>query len=226
MKKIRKAVKGFTLIELIIVMAMMGILMIGILNLVMPVNSIFRDSTEYQYERATNETITNFIQARVRYATDLNILNDCASMPTGSGIYADYSIIEIDNSDRTYNNRTVRGKIAYKEPLTPKQDFMDNGFYGEYIYIFGITGSSSNFTMDIEIDKVNKKNGADVIEKKFDSTSTISLKNMQVGGTSIKLHLCSDSAQLALVPADISATASAAGLGNTYIIYKEPDPVT
>ncbi len=232
MKRVKKNKSGFTLIELIVVMAMMGILMIGILNLVMPTNALYRDSTEYQYERATNETINNFIQGKVRYATDMIILNNCTAFPVGSGAYAAYSAIEIDNVARTYNNRTVKGKINVKSVISfggaTTQNYMNDGFYGEYNYIFSFSANNGNLTTNIEIDKVNRVNGVDMPEKKFDSSSTISLINISppVGTGVIRIIDCSDGSQLSTLPMDLSVSPSASGAGNTYILYLLPDPST
>lgn len=65
--------KAFTLIELIIVMAILVILMAAIINMFKPIRATYVDSTLYEARRTTQNGIIQYIGESIRYATDLGI---------------------------------------------------------------------------------------------------------------------------------------------------------
>lgn len=69
----KKNVKGFTLIELIIVMAIMTILMAALMQMMKPIRRTFVDSTLYEAQRNTQNGITQYLSESTRYATNLGI---------------------------------------------------------------------------------------------------------------------------------------------------------
>lgn len=68
--------KGFTLVELIIVMAMMTILMAAIMNLFKPIRETYVDTTQYEAQRTTQNGVIQYVTESVRYATDMGIYNN------------------------------------------------------------------------------------------------------------------------------------------------------
>lgn len=71
--------KGFTLVELIVVMAIMSILMVAIMNMFKPIRDTYVDSTKYEAKRTAQNGVVQYITESVRYATDLGIYNDGVS---------------------------------------------------------------------------------------------------------------------------------------------------
>ncbi len=69
----KKLLKGFTLVELIIVMAILTILMTAILAMFKPVRSTYVDATLYENQRTAQNGIVKYITESVRYSTDLGI---------------------------------------------------------------------------------------------------------------------------------------------------------
>lgn len=69
----KKLLKGFTLVELIIVMAILTILMTAILAMFKPVRSTYVDSTLYESQRTAQNGIVQYITESVRFSTDLGI---------------------------------------------------------------------------------------------------------------------------------------------------------
>ena len=67
--------KAFTLVELIIVMAILTILMAAIINMFKPIRATYVDSTLYEARRTTQNGIIQYIGESVRYATDMGIYN-------------------------------------------------------------------------------------------------------------------------------------------------------
>lgn len=69
----KKILKGFTLIELIIVMAILAILMAAIMNMFKPVRETYVDATLYENQRTSQNGIVTYITESIRYATDLGM---------------------------------------------------------------------------------------------------------------------------------------------------------
>lgn len=70
MKKIKK---GFTLLELIIVMAIFSILMVGVMALIKPVSNMFKNTaiSEKTYSYANN--VQQYLQTKLEYAEDVYV---------------------------------------------------------------------------------------------------------------------------------------------------------
>lgn len=144
-----KKTKGFTLIELIIVMAVMSILMVGIMQLMKPIRSTFVDSTYYESERNTQSGIATYIAESVRYATNLgiytegksnsgasasdlpsvsNVVDAITQFKTDTGITDDskINVITIDNKTAyTYNNGKYHGRLV-RTKAAPATGFTAN----------------------------------------------------------------------------------------------------
>lgn len=72
----KSKLKGFTLVELVVVMAIMGILMVGIMQMFKPIRTIYVDSTQYEAQRTAQNGVVQYITESVRYATDMGIYTD------------------------------------------------------------------------------------------------------------------------------------------------------
>lgn len=72
----KKTLKGFTLIELIVVMFIITILMAGIMQMFKPIRETFVDSTLYETRRTSQSGIIQYVSESLRYATDLGIYNE------------------------------------------------------------------------------------------------------------------------------------------------------
>ena len=80
-----KKLKGFTLIELIIVMAILTILMAAIMHMFKPIRSTYLDATLYENQRTSQNGMIQYVTESVRYATDLGLYTkDNASTVTAA----------------------------------------------------------------------------------------------------------------------------------------------
>lgn len=68
--------KGFTLVELIVVMAIMSIIMAGVMQLFTPMRTIFVDTTQYEAQRSAQNGVVKYITESVRFSADLGIYNN------------------------------------------------------------------------------------------------------------------------------------------------------
>lgn len=75
----KSKLKGFTLVELIVVMAIMSILMLAIMKMFQPIRNTYVDTTQYEAQRTAQNGVIQYITESVRYATDMGIYNDGVS---------------------------------------------------------------------------------------------------------------------------------------------------
>lgn len=64
----RKRLKGFTLIELIIVMAIFGVIMAAAIGLMSPVSKMFKSTASYEQTRSAVDNIQRYLSGTLRYA--------------------------------------------------------------------------------------------------------------------------------------------------------------
>ena len=69
----KKFFKGFTLVELIIVMAILTILMAAIMHMFKPIRTTYLDATLYESQRTTQNGMIQYIGESVRYSTALGL---------------------------------------------------------------------------------------------------------------------------------------------------------
>jgi prepilin-type N-terminal cleavage/methylation domain-containing protein len=69
----RKTKKGFTLIELIIVMAIFSILLLGAMMITQPVTRMYRNTTLSEKTYAYANNIQTYVQGRLEYAEDMEV---------------------------------------------------------------------------------------------------------------------------------------------------------
>jgi len=69
----RKKLKAFTLIELIVTMLIMGIIMTGIMRMFDPINSVYTSTSVMSKQRDTEQGIANYIIENTRYAQSIGV---------------------------------------------------------------------------------------------------------------------------------------------------------
>lgn len=74
----KKKIKAFTLVELIVVMAIMAILMAALMNFYKPIRTTYVDSTMIENMRTTQDGILEYLTESVRYAEYMTIIDQGA----------------------------------------------------------------------------------------------------------------------------------------------------
>lgn len=148
-----KKIKGFTLIELIIVMAILTILMAAILQMFRPIRETYVDATLYENQRTTQNGIITYINESIRYAVDMGIYEG-ADMDTAISSFAskyatkyntaaadiqkikdNVQVIVIDNSgSHTFNGDPWQGRLLRKRADGTTRVAMGEAYYGENNY--------------------------------------------------------------------------------------------
>lgn len=75
MEKSKKKLKGFTLVELIVVMAVFGLIMLGALRLLDPVNRMMRNASVQEANTASVDNIKRYFEGTLRYANAVYVHN-------------------------------------------------------------------------------------------------------------------------------------------------------
>ncbi|MCR5805949.1 MAG: prepilin-type N-terminal cleavage/methylation domain-containing protein [Oscillospiraceae bacterium] len=68
-----KKYKGITLVELLVAMAVFSIIMVGVMNMVQPVQERARDAKIMNYQKTNEETLVTYIGEQLRYANNVLI---------------------------------------------------------------------------------------------------------------------------------------------------------
>ncbi|WP_028510107.1 prepilin-type N-terminal cleavage/methylation domain-containing protein [Ruminococcus sp. NK3A76] len=79
MKKSNRS--GFTLVELIIVVALLSIMLGAILRLIDPIRNVYHDTLDTVNTKTVGETMISFVEDKTRYATNMLILRDYKGVP-------------------------------------------------------------------------------------------------------------------------------------------------
>lgn len=243
-----KKIKGFTLIELIIVMAILTILMAGILNMMKPIRATFLDSTLYESQRTTQNGVIKYITENTRYATNLGIYNENA----GSGGVADavtkfktatgvtdsttINIITIDNTDTySFNSHDVKGRLLRSRVTTNAADTLANAatigtgegfarlvlgesYYGPYTYSIDVVANATDKSLHVSVSSLLTTN---LNNAGGDTGNVVTKKHVMTDGEVVCLNLAA--------PINGKFDTSEAGTGtatsgkNTYIIFTLPD---
>lgn len=85
----RAALKGFTLIELIVVMAIFSLIMFGAMQLMDPVTRIFNNTSQFETATANMDNMKRYLEGTLRYASRLEVHCDCDLSETQIKAYVD-----------------------------------------------------------------------------------------------------------------------------------------
>ncbi|MCM1508194.1 MAG: prepilin-type N-terminal cleavage/methylation domain-containing protein [Ruminococcus flavefaciens] len=80
--KSKKNLKGFTLVELIVVMAVFGIIMLGAIQFLDPVNRMMKGASLQESNTASVDNVKRYFEGTLRYATALDV--HMGELPTPS----------------------------------------------------------------------------------------------------------------------------------------------
>lgn len=85
--------RGFTLVEMIIVIAIIGIIMVGLANFFVPIRRVFVESTSYESYRTVQQGMSKYIAENTRYATAVAIY------PGGTTVTVGTTTVTVDSAD-------------------------------------------------------------------------------------------------------------------------------
>lgn len=95
----KKRFKGFTLIELIIVMAIFSVIMFAAFQLMPPVGKQFTNTAQYEGARATLDNVKRYLDGTIRYADKVYVCRD--------------SVSNIDTNVQTFYDNLYKDNLSY-----------------------------------------------------------------------------------------------------------------
>lgn len=241
-----KKIKGFTLIELIIVMAVMSILMIGIMQMMRPIRDTYVDSTYYEAQRNTQNGIATYIGESIRYATNIGVytegvtggvtsLSDALSDFATTSEIADankYNVIVIDNKgEYKFNNASCYGRVLRSKTVTSTSMTtrlaLGEAYYGKYTYSINLTPDSTDGAtmqgMKITVSSMLPSSLHKAQKNNVNSTDLVSNTNYKFVSTEVEVPMRNLVAPIN-GKSDISHAGTTTTSGTkTYIIFTLPE---
>ena len=93
-----KKLKGFTLIELIIVCALFSMILSGALSVLRPVSLLYKQNVKYESARATSDIVSTYLEGVLKYADRMYFYEDRAATK-----YSENESLEYTRFINTYN---------------------------------------------------------------------------------------------------------------------------
>ncbi len=182
----KRFLKGFTLIELIIVMAILVILMASIMMMFRPVRETYVDATLYESRRTAQNGVIQYLTESVRFSTDLGMYTKSEVSSASDAIekftdaYLEANGVKTTDADYATKKATLLEKVQRNAEVI----IIDNSGK-EYSYNgYWVTGRILRRKFIKETDGVtNKKitDGAYSNEKSSDDGWRIALGNAYYG---------------------------------------------
>ncbi len=86
-----KKLKGFTLVELIIVCALFSMILIGALSVLRPVSLLYKQNVKYESSRATSDIVSTYLEGVLKYADRMYFYEDRAATKYAEDESGEYS---------------------------------------------------------------------------------------------------------------------------------------
>lgn len=149
MKIVNKRLKGFTLVEMIVVVCLFMMMMACVFSILKPMQKVYKDTFEYTDGQALGDISARYIEDELRYANRL-YLYDKMDLSSGEAAFIDNEVSEFRND--FYFERPDTAKLNTKEPdeiyvlkiLNPKDnnDMTSRGKISRWTYENGMNDAS------------------------------------------------------------------------------------
>ncbi|RGI10669.1 prepilin-type N-terminal cleavage/methylation domain-containing protein [Ruminococcus sp. TF12-2] len=115
--KMNKNRKGFTLVELIVVVTIFGVILGAILNMIKPANNVYHDADATMESNIIGSGLIDYLDDELRYSTNVLVLKDYIGVPDvstsgtigGSGVTYSNCIVIDNNNLRGYSLKNYSG---------------------------------------------------------------------------------------------------------------------
>lgn len=185
MKKIKKNLRGFTLLEILVAMAISSMVLAGALALVLPSNKLYNTTSNLQQEQDASRMLAKGINERLRFATDIVFINNTSNYPTRTNdTFKDYKVICVKTTFDAKGRKS--SKVYLKDNLdvmTPEKKMISDHVLGKYKAFVNLDAAGYNLNTQIEMYRIDYK------DKKVDPLNTselITFKNLKLKTNIIK----------------------------------------
>ena len=176
MKKLKQNKKGFTLLEILIAMAISSLLLTGLVGMLLPANDMLHKTSCLQEQREIIRTVNYGISERVRYASDVIIINNTSAMPVKtSATLPEYKVLKIDKTVGDYRGSVISGRVYVADSLgSDIKPMISLDSYVRYSCDIEVSKDNANLVLDFHLYR-NMKNGT--VEDSFTVVNKTLLKN-------------------------------------------------
>ena len=221
----KKKLKGFTLVELILAIAIFSILLVMVAAISKPVKNVYADVKQYTGDRTVIEQSGKFVAEQIKYADTVYIFNGCKpdSSLIAAADQAKYKLVKFSNTDvdnwgTAASPKNYSGRISiqrtYNSASAVFTRALGKAFYGrehyEYSFSWGQSGGANNYKSPIfHISSFEKDNNGNKGSKYLTADISADLINCASGATYVTTSIN-------------STLTSGAEPGVIYVLYKLP----
>lgn len=138
-----KKVKGFTLVELIVVVAIFGMIMVAALSVLQPVGNVYMSTANYEHARASSDNVRLFVEDSLRYANRMKVVsNSSLADATSEAVNMIVGFQESDGTNRIATNEDPLYIMEINNDLNANNQM---GYITVYKYTNGTAMTSSVF---------------------------------------------------------------------------------
>lgn len=238
-KKFTKNSSGLTLIELIVASAVLSVLIAGALMYTKPVSENYRETGDFTNVHGITSNISDYLTDRLRYATDVLILDNYDGCPITSAdkingvTYSKYLVIDeftvYGSAGQSSFNKNCTGRILVSPmglsgvDVSGANIIMGNDAFGDYYFDFQVDKlTSSAIGINIEATPAMRDTTGTYVsdyERRIDSSIAIECLNIKnTDGKEIKYVNFASGSGYSSYP-KVSGTD---GHLYTYIFFNEP----
>lgn len=163
--KNKKNLKGFTLVELIVVMAVFGIIMLGAMQFLDPVSRMMKGASLQEANSATVDNIKRYFEGTLRYASSVYVHN---------GDLKDY--------DPSGNPFVITGSSEEERQKKAVANFVDDYFTDK------VGSDNKPITGQVHVMKIDNDHQGKITESLFDFKAGYTYKEWDGSGWNIELN--------------------------------------
>lgn len=190
----KRKLKGFTLVELILVMAIFAILMAAIMSIINPLNRISKRASLQEANAAAVDNVKIYLESSLRYAECIEAfpagLTDNAgkSLQPGSDGYDQASLNAKFGVSKFEQQNPNTGVITNPDAVTPEQaaviNFIDNHYCDRALADENNT-DGQRLNGIVRMLKIDNANGGKITEYEYDFTAGYTFTNYFAADTVI-----------------------------------------
>ena len=124
--------KGFTLVELIVVVTIFGVILGAILNMIKPANNVYHDADATMESNVIGSGLIDYLDDELRYSTNVLVLKDYIGVPDVSFHVDEGEIVTLIGANGAGKTTTMHaisgllklasGEITYDGNLISKME--------------------------------------------------------------------------------------------------------